>query len=286
MIPAVVLVLGGAAVCAGAGPAVPSSFAQRIAAQEARLPQIETQAVQDQNQVEQWFQVRRAEVEREIPRQAAALLSLPQRELWVQYADLYLDRPYAPACFNAGFSDYWTAVVGNAMIQEYLISEMADLLVSREFEQKLEQIVGERLEAPWLRPLRDQAVDLLGLVKEVRARSATELKRLENQKQARLDAIMEWENDLKEQVRGILEYLRQRGSRPAEFGVVESVGYCPDSGYYCVVEGVDKALTVGDTVGAVRVRRIDREKVEFARDGTTWTQALGAPPRPFWEEAE
>ncbi|MCX5644117.1 MAG: hypothetical protein NTZ17_05455 [Phycisphaerae bacterium] len=81
---------------------------------------------------------------------------------------------------------------------------------------------------------------------------------------------MEWENDLKEQVRGILEYLRQSESRPARFGVVESVGYCPSSGYYCTIEGVDKVLATGDRIGRIRVLKIDPEKVEFAKDGTTW----------------
>ena len=56
-----------------------------------------------------------------------------------------------------------------------------------------------------------------------------ELRQLDNQRKARLDAIMEWEKDLKEQVRGILEYLRQSESRPVRFGVVESVGYCPST---------------------------------------------------------
>ena len=46
----------------------------------------------------------------------------------------------------AFISSYRVALLGQAMIQEYLISEMADLLASGEFERKLEQIVEERLE--------------------------------------------------------------------------------------------------------------------------------------------
>jgi len=110
-----------------------------------------------------------------------------------------------------------------------------------------------------------------------------ELGQLENQRNARWEAIMEWEKDLKEQVRGILEYLRQSESRPGQFGIVESVGYCPSSGYYCMIEGVDRVLGVGDRVGSVRVLKIDPEKVEFGNEGTTWAQALGASPQPFWE---
>ena len=97
---------------------------------------------------------------------------------------------------------------------------------------------------------------------------------------------MKWEKDLKEQVRGILEYLRQSESRPVRLGAVASVGYCVNSGYYCMIEGVDKVLAVGDTVDGIRVQKIDSEKVEFTKDGTTWTQPLGAPPQPFWGRTE
>ena len=94
---------------------------------------------------------------------------------------------------------------------------------------------------------------------------------------------MAWETDLKEQVRGILEYLRQSESRPPQFGVVESVGYCPDNGYFCMIEGVDRVLATGDRVGDVQVLKIDPQKVVFTRDGTTWEQKLGAPAEAFWQ---
>ena len=42
-------------------------------------------------------------------------------------------------------------------------------------------------------------------------------------------------------------------------------------------------LGIGDTVGKVRILKIDQEKVEFAKDGTTWAQQLGAAPQPFWD---
>ncbi len=294
IVPGVLLLCWGMAVCAAAGPAAQSQSAERVKIQEARLPQIEALAAQNRERVEQWYKVRQNEVVQEITRREAARLSLAERGLWVQYADLYLDRFYAPAYFNAGFSSYRAAVLGNAMIQEYLISEMANLLASREFVQKLEQIVEERSEerlerrseVPLLPLLRDHAEELLILVRRVQTELALQLAQLGNQRNARLDTIMEWEKHLKEQVRGILEYLRQNESRPVRFGAVASVGHGVNSGYYCMIEGVDKVLEVGDTVEGVRVLKIDAEKVEFARDGTTWTQPLGAPPQPFWGRAE
>jgi len=293
-----VLFCGTVAFCTN-GPATPPNFAERIKAQEARVPEIETVAARDREELEQWYRMRRAETVQEIARPAAARLSLAEREQWVQYADLYLDRFYAPAYFNYGFTNPRVALLGQAMVQEYLISEMANLLASEEFERRLTQVVEERLEVSrlpllgrgtvgrlevqLLPLLRDQARKLLVLVQQVRTELGEQVRQLDNQRKARLDAIMKWENDVKEQVRGILEYLRRSESRPVQFGVVESVGYCPEGGYFCLIEGVDRPLGIGDTVGKVRIVKIDQEKVEFAKDGTAWAQQLGAAPQPYWD---
>ncbi len=213
---------------------------------------------------------------------------------------LYAYQPYAAAYINPAFiPSYRLALLDQAMFEEHVISEMADLLANGEFEQKLEQIVQEQLEvrmpdtsygdwepASYLPVLRNRAQEILTVVKRVRTQLAMEVTQLEHQRNARLEAIMEWENHWKEQVRGVLEYLRQGESRPVRFGAVASVGHCVNSGYYCMIEGVDKVLAVGDAVGGVRIVKIDPEKVEFAKDGTTWTQPLGAPPQPFWGRTE
>jgi hypothetical protein len=284
IVPGFLLLVCGSAVLSGTGPSVKPQIAERIKIQETRLPEIEALAAREREQVEQWYKVRRGEVAQEIARREAARLSLAQRELWVQFADLCLDRPYAPAYFNSGFvSSDRAALLGQAMIQEYLISEMADILVNREFERKLAQIVEERLDVPLLPLLRDRAVEFLALVRRVRAELTLVRGQLRNQRNARLEAITEWEQDLKEQVRGILEYLRQSESHQVRFGVVESVGCSPDGGCFCMIAGVDRVLGVGDRIGRVRVVKIDPEKVEFAKDGTTWAQSLGVPPQPFWD---
>jgi hypothetical protein len=299
ILPGFSLLFCGTVAFSAAGPAVGPGIAERIKVQEARVPQIEAVAAQDREQVEQWYKMRHAEAMQDIARRAAARLSLAQREQWVQYADLYLDRFYAPAYFNYGFTSPRVALLGQAMVQEYLISEMANVLASEEFERKLTQVVEERLEVSRLPLLRDgavgllevqllpllrgQAQQLLVLVRQVRTELGEQVRQLDYQRKARLDAIMKWENDLKEQVRNVLEYLRQSESRPVQFGVVESVGYCPDGGYFCIIQGVDRVLGIGDTVGKVRILTIDPEKVKFAKDGTTWAQQLGAAPQPFWD---
>jgi len=296
-IPAVLLLGCGNVVLAENGASTSARVAARIRVQEARVPQIEALAARDREQVEQWYRARQDAVIREITRAEAARFPLAQREIWVQYAGPYLGRPYAAEYVSPGFiPSIPIALLNQAMYEEYLISEMADVLASGEFGQKLEQLVQERLEvrtpntsyggwepASYLPLLQRRAQELLIVVRRVRTQAAIELTQLANQRDVRLGAIMEWENDLKEQVRGILEYLRQSESRPVRFGVVESVGYCPSSGYYCTIEGVDKVLTTGDRIGRIRVLKIGPEQVEFTKDGTTWAQALGASAQPFWD---
>jgi len=278
------IVLCGSAVRGGTGPSIPPPLAERLRIQEARVPQIEARAAEERTRVEQWYTARRAEIVREISRREAVRLSPAEQQAWVQYVDLYLARPHAPACADLGFNVRpETVFLNQAMILEYLTSRMAEILIDRDFERKLTRIVEERLDRPPLALLRHQARSLLARLERVRLQVTTGSRALEHQRNARLDAIMEWENDLKEQVRGILEYLQQSESRPAQFGVVQSVGYGVANGYFCMIEGVDRVLAVGDRIGNVRIQAIDPEKVEFAHNGITWTQPLGAPPQPYWD---
>jgi hypothetical protein len=263
------------------------AFSERIAIQQARLPQIEETAAREREQTEQWYERRHGEIVREIARRGAAKLSSAQRALWTEFAKMQDGRPHAEGYFDAshfGFpSSYKTTLLRQAMIEEYFADEMGSLLLSDEFRQKLAQIADERREVPLTPLLRRQARELLALVMRLRAELTMELRPLENARTARLEATMKWERDLKEQVRGILEHLRQREAREPDFGVVESIGYFPRSGYFCMVEGVDRVLETGDTIGRVQVLRIDPEKVEFVRDGARWAQQLGAPAQPYWQ---
>lgn len=282
------------------GSSAESTIPERIAIQEARLGQIEESTARETEQIEQWYTQRRAELTQTISRREAAEISYANRVRWVEFMKMHRGRSYPQAYFDAssyGFvispSAHWLRL---AMEQEYFITEMANLLVSEDFHEKLTQIVEERsdepllplrgerrLNASLLPLLREEARRLLDVVVRVRRELTEEMRHLDNARKARLDATMEWERDLKEQVRGILEYLRQEESREAQLGVVESIGYCPRSGYFCMVEGVDRVLETGDTIGEIRVLSINPEKVEFAKDGTTWAQQLGAPAQPHWQ---
>lgn len=278
-----VLLCTAAALSANEPPVKPGIL-ERIQVQQARLAEIEKMAAQERAQVEQSCARRRDALVEEKARQTAATLSLPLRSLWTEFWKMHRNQPYAPGYFDGSYYDFpfssRAAVLRYTMTQEYFVSEMASLLLDEEFQRKLTQIVNERWQNP---PLRYEAAELLTLIKRLHAELTMDLQQLENQKTTALDALSQKERDLQEQVRSILAYLRDSEGQTTILGVVESIAYGPQGGYVCMIEGIDEVLRPGDTVKSIQILSIDPEKVEFSKNGTRWTQMLGAPAYPHWD---
>jgi len=272
------------AVALAANPSSADNLATRIRIQQDRLPQIQQMANQEREQVEQWYKQQRAGALQEDAREAALELSRAQRTFWVEFAKLHQYEPYAAGYFDASYYVFpfgrEAAVLRYAMNEEYCVSAMAHLLLSESFREKLTQIVNEHWEVPLL---QREASQLLVLMDTLDAKLKRHLQQLDTERQARLDAVSQQESDLQEQVRTISDYLKKAEQHKPQLGVVEAVAYSPQSGYFCMIEGIDEVLRPGDRVRGVRVVRIDPEKVEFIRDGVAWTQELGAPAQPHWD---
>jgi hypothetical protein len=273
-----------ASAAAAVGPSTAgTNLEDRIRIQQERLPQIEQMARQEREQVQQWYERRRSETPEEA-RELAARLGLAQRLRWIEYARMYADRPSTVDYFDSPYFSYpfseraiWLPY---ALVQEFTVSEMADLLRSESFRAKLLQVEGEHWQLP---VLRREARRLLDLMDTLNVELTMSVRQLERNRTARLDEVAQREKGLQEQVRIILDYLKQSAERPPQLGVVEAVGYNPQTGYYCMIEGVDRVLQPGDTVRGIRVVSIDAQEVAFARNGTTWTQGLGAAAQPHWD---
>ncbi len=279
-----VLSCAAVAFCADAS-STGSDLSERIRIQEERLPEIERVAAQETEQVEQWYARRRTQLAQETARRVAAVqLNHSLRFLWTEFGTVLGNEPYLQGYYEAPHYAYplrpEAAVLRDAMIEEYFVSRMADLLLSEDFREKLIQIVSESWQT---RLLQDESARLLTLMEKVHAELIMDLQMLENQKKEKLEAISRWERDLQEQVSGILNHLREKAGREPQLGVVESIGYGPQGGYFCTIEGVNELLRPGDTARGVRVVSIDPEKVEFSKEGTVWTQVLGGPAQPYWD---
>ncbi len=282
------LILCAAAVLSAESSSSGPAVSERIAAQETRLIEIEETAAQERAKIEREYEQQRAELTQGLARAAAARIGYSYRIRWVEFARMHRGLPYAQGYFEwpsyvvpAGRYDR-PAHLRQAMEQEYFITEMARLLASAEFREKLTHVVEERLEVPLLPLLREEAKGLLALALRVQGELAMELRQLEDQRAARREATLAWERNLKEQVRDILDYLREGESNEERRGVVASIGRAPQCGYFCMIEGGDRVLEVGDRIGEIRILSIDPEKVTFVRDGATWTQFLGAPAASPW----
>jgi hypothetical protein len=260
-----------------------SNLEQRIRIQQERLPQIEQMIQREREQVERGYERQRSQTPEEA-RELAARFSLAERLRWIEYSRMYADRVstayyFGSTYYSHPYSEY-AILLPAAMTEEFTISEMADLLRSESFRAKLVQVEDEYWEPV---VLRRAARRLLDLMDTLNVELTMDVQQRERNKAARLDALAQQEKELQEQVRTILDYLKQSAQRPPQLGVVEAVGYSPQTGYYCMVEGIDRVLQPGDSVRGIRVVAIDAQKVEFARNGTTWTQGLGTPAQPQWD---
>ncbi len=273
-----------ASVVLAAGPSrTGTNLEQRIRIQQERLPQIEQMVQREREEVERWYEGQRAETPYKA-RELAARFPLAERLRWIEYSRMYADRVSPAYYFGSTYYSYpyseYAILLPAAMLEEFTISEMADLLQSKSLRAKLVQVEDEYWEPVVLRRAARRMLDLMDTLN---VELTMDVRQLERNKAARLNEIARQEKDLQEQVRTILDYLKQSAQRPPQLGVVEAVGYSPQTGYYCMVEGIDKVLQPGDSVRGIRVVTVDPQKVEFARNGTTWTQGVGAPAQRQWD---
>jgi len=273
--------------------AADSSLQQRIQIQEQRLAEIDQAAASKMEQVEAWYADQRIALAQEIQqiaRLAAIRLDPDARFLWVEFANIYRAKPlpdvyFVPEVrFNANnylFTGNWeTAILRNSMLDEYLVSETADLLLSEDFAIKLATIEDEGWQAPGL---RDEARQLLRLTKQVRARARAACDHLEYRKSLQIDGIAQWERELKQQVTEVLEFLRRTGTSDIAVGTVLAVGCSAENEWVAEIEGEEGNLRSGDTVRGVKIVSINTESVQFAKNGTTWSQEIGAPASAHWD---
>ena len=257
---------------------------QRIQIQEQRLADIEQMAAQQTEQVETWCADQSVAVAQEISRRAAVRIGLPERTLWVEFAKVQSGESLPAEYFDAdyyGFAlSYETAVERNMMIDEYLVCEMADLLLCEDFTARLARIIDER----WREPLlRKEAAAILSLAEQVQVEAQAALRNVEYRAASRIEAIAAWEKDLKEQAAETLNFLRTSGAKKAAVGTVGSIGCSAQHGWVTEIEGIAADLQPGDTVHGILLLSISPGGVRFSKNGATWTQQIGAAAPAQWD---
>jgi len=131
--------------------------------------------------------------------------------------------------------------------------------------------------------IRHEARKLLNFAKELDSRATY----LQKQRQTKLDALEQRREHLKQDVFRVVREI-QTLPETARPGVVSAICYDPKDAF-CMIDGVDRVLKQADVIDTteiknVRVLNMHRDRVEFERDGQTWTQTIGALPDPAWNQ--
>jgi len=272
----------------------------RLKIQQQRLKDIEELAVSERQAIEQWYARHLTELRQLAQRQAKQLI-VSERMLWTEFikmnnghADTYFKMndqiPFAHGYFKTEsmtsvltntaqifIKDIKTFELREAMIDSYFLSTAANLLLDSEFCELLTDLSNGSAYNPQNFLIRSEARKLLRLAKEFES----ELMRLENRRNDRLAALEQWEKGLKEHVYKVMREIKAVPETP-ELGVVSAIS-CDEKGAICMVDGIDKTLQPGDKINNVTVVRIQQDRVEFAKAGQRWVQAVGEPANPAWK---
>jgi len=266
---------------------------QRVKNQEERLKDIEELVLRERQDIEAWHARSLAELRQLAQRQARQLI-LSQRMLWTEFIKMNNETPHADTYFKMNdqipfahgyfkntasifIKDIKTFELREAMIDSYFLSTAANLLLDQKFCKLLTDLSNGSAYNPQNLLIRSEARKLLRLAKEFES----ELMRLQGRRNDKLAALEQWEKELRKDVLRVMREIQAQPETP-ELGVVSAICY-DDRGTVCIVEGVDGILKAGDRIGNVTVVAIHEDKVEFAKEGQKWMQAVGQPAKPAWK---
>ncbi|MHC4118124.1 MAG: hypothetical protein ACYSWO_11520 [Planctomycetota bacterium] len=214
----------------------------------------------------------------------ARRIPFTHRFLWTEFSKMNALKSYPENYFwdsELKFSKD-QALLRLSMIEDYFTDTITVLLLDKGFRNFLEQIVYvNRYQNS--KPTRSQkllyreAVDLLRIVE----RFHREAEQIESRRKASLAHLGAWERDRTEDVQTMKREIGAEASKP-KYGVVSAIGY-GQTAACCMVTGANGTFRLGDAVtGDVKVARIERDRVEFDKNGKRWIQKIGEPPNSAW----
>lgn len=265
---------------------------QQLRIQEERLKNIEEQASTERQQIEVWY--RRSLIElRQLAERKAKQLKLDNRSLWIEFVkmneqtsqfDTYFKMndqiPNAYGYFmnttTVFLRDVETFELRAALADSYFLSAAANLLMDKNFRRRLADLADGSAYNPQSLPIRSEARKLLHFVNEYESRLAA----LQDRRTAKLAGVEQWKQGLKADV---LRVMREIKAAPEKVnkGVVSAI-ICNQKSQLCMVDGIDRILKEGDSIGNIVIVKIYPDQVEFARGSQKWAQLVGKPASDAW----
>jgi len=261
---------------------------ERIKSQQERLKDIDDLVLKERQTAEKWYARHLAELKRLAARRAKQLI-LSKRMFWAEFIEMNNQVTYA----DSYFSNVVRTFVGGtkafklraALMDSYFLGVVADLLIDNDFRKLLTELADGSGYNPQGFLIRSEARKLLRLVEEFNS----ERIRLQERRGAKLNALAQWEKDMRADVFRVVGEIKTRPQAPS-LGIVNVISY-EEKDAVCMVEGVDKILRAGDMIGHpagrgpignITVVKIYKNRVEFAKEGQRWIQAVGQPANSAW----
>ncbi len=262
-----------------------ADHSEQLNVQQERLQDIRDTASSERQNIENRYLAGLAQLKQDALQQARRIRLL-DRILWTEFISKSGQKPYSDIYFyNAR-----TFILNNpkafdklrgAMIDSYFLNTATDFLMDADAKKLLAYIANNNAPRDSNNLLiRRQAQELLEVMDYFAALS----EKLENQKASELADLQIWEES------SIAD--SQMAAPPAEatpYGTVIAVT-CYNKGAFCMIEGIDEIIKVGDTINNnkaknVKIVKIDtgKAKVEFDRNGRQWAQTVGQSPNPGWK---
>ncbi|MBN2315688.1 MAG: hypothetical protein JXM79_17300 [Sedimentisphaerales bacterium] len=261
--------------------------------QEERLKNIEEQASKELQQIEAWYADSLIELRRLAERKAKQL-KLDHRALWAEFIKMKEQTPQFDTYFKMNdqlpnaqgyfmnttlifLRDVETFELRAALADSYFLGAVADLLMDSHFCKLLANLANGSAYNPQSLPIRHQARTLLHLANDFQSK----LEALQHRRSVRLAAVERRTQLLKEDVFRITREIKIAPETVNE-GVVSAIMYSRNSPL-CMVDGIDKILREGDSIGNIVIVKIHPDHVQFAKEEQKWTQQVGKAASNFWK---
>ena len=255
-------------------------IAQQLKTQEEQLDQIAQQTSLERLRIEAWYKRQLTEL-RNIAEQKARQLKLDDRALWSEFVKMTEGTPF----FDAYFKRSTTVFTRNAqsydlhaaLVDSYFLSAVTDLLMDPDFCKYLANLADGSPYNPQSLLIRQQARKLLYLANDIQSK----LDALQHRRAVRLAAIEQRTQVLKEDVVRVMREIKA-APETVNVGMVSAIMYNQNLPQ-CMVDGVDKILKEGDSIGDIKVVKISPDQVEFVKASQTWMQKVGKPANAAWK---
>ena len=274
----------------------------QLKTQEERLNLIEEQASTERQRIEVWYECQLSEL-RQLAERKVKQLKPDNRALWTEFIKMHRQTsvfdtyfkmndqiPHAYSYFknttiSSPIATTSTILIRNietfdlraALADSYFLSATANLLLDPNFRKTLANLADGSAYNPQSLLVRKEARRLLYTVDEFQSKLAT----IENRKTAKLTAVEERKQNLRANVLRVIREIKTEREK-VDHGIVSAIMYSQKSPL-CMVDGCDRVLKEGDSIGNIVVSKIHPEQVEFAKGSQKWTQLIGKPANTAWQ---